>query len=412
MYDDHAKKAREVIDVPWDEVRAARVHKKALEAFKLAEEAQLAEEAERELEDGALEGAPIQGGALEGAPIPGGTLDDAPIEDLGRPESGEAPEEDAIPMVGSPRRWLVAALAAAAIALALFGSGLLRRGADPGEGALAMTWQPASTLEYTDGSRSLLAERAEVQVVDDRNDRVEVEQRGGRVRYEIAERPERRFVVEARDVTVTVLGTVFEVNVAGDEVVVSVQRGRVRVEHGATEVELTRGQRIALTAPTTTAATEPATDRAEPAAEDASAEDAEGDEAEAIGAGGGETGPTAAELLRAADTARAAGRLDEAARRLRQLIAAHPKDGRVTLAMFTLGRVERARGQHDAAARAFESCGDALQGDAIAEAASSWLAAGQSDRASAAARRYLDTHPSGVHAEQMKRLAPGRIDTP
>ena len=88
-----------------------------------------------------------------------------------------------------------------------------------------------------------------------------------------------------------------------------------------------------------------------------------------------------------------------------QLIAAHPTDARVTVATFTLGRVERARGNHDAAARAFESCGDALRGDAIAEAASSWLAAGQGDRASAAARRYLVAHPSGVHAEQMKKLA-------
>ena len=230
MFDDHAKKAREVIDVPWDEVRAARVHKKALEAFKLAEEEALAEDVERELADDATSQSPSD--------------DDV---------------HDTIPMVGSRRRWLVVALAAAAaVALWLVGSkGLLGPGAAPGEGAVAMTWQAASTLEYTDGSRSLLAERAEVQVVDDRDEHVEVEQRGGLVRYEIAKRPERRFVVEARDVTVTVLGTVFEVDVAGDEVTVSVQRGRVRVEHGATDVELTTGQRIALTAPSSSSSSRP-----------------------------------------------------------------------------------------------------------------------------------------------------------
>ncbi|HHH30441.1 MAG TPA: hypothetical protein ENK57_19160 [Polyangiaceae bacterium] len=307
-------------------------------------------------------------------------------------------------MVGGRRRWLVLALAAAA-AVALF---IMRPGRDPGEGAIAITWQAASTLEYTDGSRSLLAEHAEIQVVDDHLEHVEVEQRAGLVRYEIAKRPERRFVVEARDVTVTVLGTVFEVDVDGDEVTVSVQRGRVRVEHGATEVELTRGQRIALMAPRS------ATHQAQPEAPVVEAPEETAEVAQVTpaedehGAGGGQAKPSAAELLRAADRARGAGRLDEAARRLRQLIASHPRDPRVTLAMFTLGRVERARGQHEAAARAFESCGDALRGDAIAEAATSWLAAGRSDRASAAAQRYLASHPAGVHAEQMKKLAPER----
>lgn len=385
MFDDHAKKAREVIDVPWDEVRAARVHKKALEAFELAEEEALAENVEPELAD-----------TDEcDAAIPKHRVEDDEIE------------TETIPMVGSRRRWLVVALAAAAVlALALFGSGQLDpSGRPPGDGAVAMTWQAASTLQYTDGSRSLLAERAEVQVVDDRDDHVAVEQRGGLVRYEIAERPERRFVVEARDVTVTVLGTVFEVDVAGDEVIVSVQRGRVRVEHGATQVELTRGQRIALTAPKAAASADVATPDEDAVEDDLSEASEASDTTARPGTGGGRPGPSAAELLRAADAARGAGRLDEAARRLRQLVATHPRDARVTVATFTLGRVERARGNHEAAARAFESCGDALRGDAIAEAASSWLAAGKSDRASAAAHRYLATHPAGVHAEQMKKLA-------
>ena len=71
------------------------------------------------------------------------------------------------------------------------------------------------------------------------------------------------------------------------------------------------------------------------------------------------------------------------------------------MALFTLGKVERKRGQWVAAAQAFEQCGTALRGDALAAAANAWLAAGNASRAKAAAARYLQHFPDGVHATAM-----------
>ena len=59
------------------------------------------------------------------------------------------------------------------------------------------------------------------------------------------------------------------------------------------------------------------------------------------------------------------------------------------------------------AAAIFEQCGGALRGDAYAEAAAAWAAAGTSGRAQAAAKRYLQAYPDGVHAERMRALAGG-----
>ena len=99
-----------------------------------------------------------------------------------------------------------------------------------------------------------------------------------------------------------------------------------------------------------------------------------------------------------------AGDSEGALQALRSLIATYPTDARATLALFTIGKVERQRGRHAAAARAFEQCGAALNGDAFAEAAASWQAAGNGGRARAAAQRYLQMFPKGVHAETMRGL--------
>ncbi len=109
--------------------------------------------------------------------------------------------------------------------------------------------------------------------------------------------------------------------------------------------------------------------------------------------------------MQRADAARASGDLEGALTALRQLLRDHPQDGRATLALFTIGKVERQRGNHANAGRAFDQCGAALKGDAFAEAAMSWQAAGQSSRAAASARRYLATYPRGVHADTMRKLS-------
>ncbi len=361
-----AEKAREEIDVPWDDVRQARVHRRALEAFREEEAA-------------------------------GDT-------ELVREDEPEVPEEvvPTVPLRGWPR-WIWAA--AAAMLLVGFGWASFR--------ASRSAPAVASIVGFSDGSRSMLYGEAEVQVLKDENATVRVRQHQGRVRYEIEPRPSRTFSVLVQGVKVTVLGTVFDVYVHDGRVEVKVTRGRVRVERGEQVVILTAGDRVEMAAgiegeepaaeadvpptPVASASTPPPRAPALPAVEAPKAPEQ--------GAGGG--APDAATLLARADAARASGSLDEAARLLRRLVATHPRDPRVTLALFSLGRVERRRGHHQAAAQAFEQCGAGLRGDAMAEAAASWIAAGQPSKARAAAQRYVTTYPEGVHAAQMRALADG-----
>ena len=340
---DAADKARLTIQVPWDDVRAARVHRRALDEFRRT------------------------------AP-PAGTEKKTEKRSLLR-----------------HARWILAA--AAMILLVGFSLSMLR--SDPEPTAAMPGWGATSSLEFRDGSRSILSEQAKVQVVEDGAEQVAVRQSAGRVRYEVAPRKERVFEVTVRNVTVTVVGTIFDVGVDGDLVMVSVERGRVRVAHGARVVELGPGEHVTIDAGDAPTAALPA--RTEKREETKPAETPKAPAEKPV--------TSAAELLHRADQARAAGRYDAAIASLRTLIAEHPRDRRVTHALFTIGQIERQRGRHDAAAQAFEQCGNALQGDAIAEAARSWSAAGRGDRARAAAQRYLAAFPEGVHADRMRTLA-------
>jgi hypothetical protein len=364
---DEAEKARMNIEVPWDDVRAARVHRAALEEF--------------------------------------------------RKRNAVKPEEPsrlASLKRALTQRWILAAaallLVVALVPLGLSGSGLFfgsgssEAGDDNAPTAAQPGWGATSALEFADGSRSLLSEHAKVQVVEDATEHVAVRQSAGRVRYEVAPRQERRFEVRVRNVTVTVVGTVFDVALEGDKVLVSVERGRVRVAHREREVVLGPGERVTIDADGTEArsSVDVPSKRADASEDEQSkADDAKDakDSAQRV--------PTAAALLRRADEARASGRFEEAISALRTLIAEHPRDRRVTHALFSIGQIERQRGRHAAAAQAFEQCGNALQGDAIAEAATAWSAAGRGDRARAAALRYLAAFPEGVHAERMRALSGG-----
>jgi len=383
MPTDAAHKARDVLDVPWDEVRAARVHRRALEAFRTNREAP--EDCVGELDE-----------------------ESGPDSELDPRQN-----DDKIPMAGivlSGRwAWVMAAVVAAATVcgLVLY----LQAGSDPQ--LAAPSWATASALRFKDGSRSLLSEQAQVHVVEDTPALVRVRQTGGRVRYEIEPRRERRFQVAAHGVTITVLGTVFDVAVEDGKVAVSVGRGRVRVAHQRRTLELATGEHITISserdaAKQTAEAEDPSVGvqaaPPRPAEQPGSAKDKAPAASAAASATGSASQHTAAELLRQADSARASGQLGRAAQTLRSLIAQYPRDRRVTLVLFTLGRVERQRGRHAVAARAFEQCGNALGGDAIAESASSWATAGQQGRARRAARRYLTTFPNGVHAERMRQL--------
>jgi len=256
-----------------------------------------------------------------------------------------------------------------------------------------------STLTLTDGSRVTLPASAHVDIENDQEDLVQLSQTSGQVAYEVTPKPARAFVVRAHGVTVRVVGTRFVVAVKGDRVDVHVDRGRVRVDDGRRVVELGAGEDLGI-------------DSAEPGSGpsiDAGADpDASGELGAAASDGGARpvlAGATAEELVAQADASRSAGQLGAAAAALQELLAKYPRDSRVTSSRFTLGRVERARGNHAAAARSFSAItGGPLVEDATAEAAASWLAAGSKAEARAAAERYLAKFPGGPHVARMRRI--------
>lgn len=333
---DAADLIRDQVEVPWDEVRAARVQRRVAEELRMP-----------------------------------------PRPAAARPWRG----------------WWVAAASLLAVAILVAG----------------LRWYPGSAetrMHFDDGSVAVLEPEARVVTAMVTPARIELRQTGGAVTYEVAPRPFRTFVVRIDDVRVEVLGTAFRVERLDDAIRVAVSRGRVEVVHGERTLVLNDGEDVTISRhapldshdstsppPSETKAPEPAGPALVDEPPDAPSESDD------------PVDLSAAELFRRADDARASGDSVAAIRHLRTLIDRHPKDGRVTLATFTIGRLEAQRGNHAAAAAAFEACGAALSGEALAEAALARAAAGQGGQARALAARYLALFPDGPRVPAMSQLA-------
>lgn len=268
--------------------------------------------------------------------------------------------------------------------------------------------EPTARLELADGSFAVLEPSARVvpELVSDT--RVELRQLEGNASYDVTPKPTRLFVVHVDDARVEVLGTAFRVEKEAASIRVIVSRGRVRVTRGARVVELAAGEQVTLapeTQPTAEAAALPAPEPVpnEPAATSAATASA-ASPSEPPAPSQVASSEHASELFRRADVARAAGNHAEAVRLLRELVQSHPRDGRATLANFTIGRIESQRGNAAAAAAAFEACGAAMSGEALAEAALARAAAGQTSQAKALAAQYRKLFPEGPRNAQMEKL--------
>jgi TolA-binding protein len=252
-------------------------------------------------------------------------------------------------------------------------------------------------LSLTDGSQvTPLGSGARVVPELIAENRVELRQAAGSVAYQVTARPSRVFVVRAGDARVEVLGTAFRIDLSERAVHVAVTRGLVRVAHGNSIAQLAAGEEVTLARASNQVSSAPsAAASADPSIEPDEAQHGAAAPAASMKDG---SAPSAAELFLRADQARVAGDSAGALRHLRELLRTHPKDGRATLARFTIGRLESSRGNARIAAEAFESCGSALGGEALAEAALARSAAGQTDRARVLATRYLKQFPSGPRA--------------
>jgi transmembrane sensor len=88
-------------------------------------------------------------------------------------------------------------------------------------------------VALSDASRvTALARDLELAVEEDAPDRIRLRLSRGSARFEVTRRPSRSFRVRAGDVTVSVVGTTFAVEVVADRVGVSVEHGVVEVDWG------------------------------------------------------------------------------------------------------------------------------------------------------------------------------------
>ncbi len=341
---------------------------------------------------------------LSERPIPWDELREHRV--LGRVEAVLADPERRLPTARRPMR---IGLALAAVVLAFVAvtatAWSMWPPSETSARAEVASWQmpPPSAAEPSltllDGSTALMHAGARVDLEAQSATEVRLVQSTGSVRYDVTPNPQRQFVVRAGGVQVRVLGTAFTVSLKSDEVTVQVHRGRVEVRRGDRRTELGLGETLQV-------------ERA-PIEDELIIIDDEGPDPSAPPTAAREERrkpPVAASVLLArADQARVEGRLADAAGALSQLVRTHRRDTRAYSAWFQLGKVERARGRHAAAAAAFESCArhfakGALSEDARAEAAASWLAAGKRGRAEAAAEAYLKRHRSGSHVARMERI--------
>jgi transmembrane sensor len=266
----------------------------------------------------------------------------------------------------------------------------------------------ALTWALSDQSRATALNPAtDVVVEEDGPQRALVRLERGRARFEVARRPERTFRVRAGSVTVSVIGTVFDVEVVADRIGVTVEQGAVEVAWGVGQKRLVAGEQgwfpplvlsggdaaSATGAPAATFAPDSVLERSGPAV-------------------AAQTGPASArELLAESDAARTRGEPDRGAELLRRILREHPGDARAPLAAFTLGRLllNELGKPREAAAAFHELQRRAPRGqfaeDALAREVEAWKQASEPARARAAAETYVERYPAGRHLRRVKALA-------
>jgi transmembrane sensor len=260
-------------------------------------------------------------------------------------------------------------------------------------------------ITLRDQSRAIALEAdTRVAVEEDALERVHVRLERGRARFEVTRRPERSFTVRAGNVAVSVVGTVFAVEMVADRVGVTVEKGAVEVDWGLGQKQLFAGESGWF--PPLVMNTQP---------------DATADGARSAN-DGGNTRPRPAsaphrpprdaqQLLAEVDTARASGHLTGAVELLREILRDYPNDPRAPLAAFTLGRVLlNELGRPREAAAAFQQVrqkapASPFAEDALAREIEAWSRASEPARARALAKVYLERYPSGRHARRVKALA-------
>jgi transmembrane sensor len=282
-------------------------------------------------------------------------------------------------------------------------------------------------LALPDGIKVDLDRRSQVRLESVAPEEIRVALGKGSARFEVEPRHPRRFVVDADDVEVRVVGTRFRVtrierDTAGDgaRVEIAVERGivEVRGHKGSGEPHRLRaGERFSLPA-----LSEPEEESVEESVASPSGDD-EPDIAPArrTRARRVESAPPAAKLgtagavsartlLERAQVAWRADRMNEAAANYEEVLARHPTDARAGLAAFQLGRIQMDHLSDTAAATV--SFAQALhlaphaafREDALARLAQANDRLGRAADCSRARDAYLHEYPNGIHVPNVSNL--------
>jgi transmembrane sensor len=317
----------------------------------------------------------------------------------------------------------VALLAVVVVALqGLRGRPIATRGT-PAEGAPAMVSPPSRSVQLEDGSRATLFADAAIAFPATEAGVTAVQLVSGVAQFEVIHNEKRAFRVIVGDVVVEDIGTAFTVERSDDVVLVTVERGRVRVTSPGTRVELGAGETRSFEQPL-----HPHDIEAPAAASGDTPHGAvakEGQDFRALARQGdydrayeslrhqsvATLSDSVEDLLQAADVARLSRHPEQAVTFLKIVIKRHSQDPRAPLASFTLGRVlldylGRPREAADAfaEARAHNPSG-ALAEDALAREVEGWSRAGELDRARARAEEYLKRYPKGRRVSAVRRHA-------
>jgi transmembrane sensor len=307
-----------------------------------------------------------------------------------------------------------------------------------------------AAIHFADGSTATaLSADSHLVAAEVSPTRVRVRLDGGAARFEVTPRSNRLFEVDAGPVAVRVLGTIFSVDRSGQDVSVSVERGRVRVDSGDGSVVVAAGERRPFVSSAAavagagsaappdggdmadalaTAEPEPPVPAREPpragrgkqpraapptASWQALAQEGRHDEAWAAleRAGGPDTAVAPmTDALLASDVARLSGHPDAAVHVLERAIDHAPGDPLASVAHYTLGRVLLTQvGRPRDAAEAFGRArrlapGGALAEDALAREVEAWSRAGDAGQARRRASEYVELYPSGRRAGAVRRL--------
>lgn len=274
-----------------------------------------------------------------------------------------------------------------------------------GAGHESVTLPEGVTVTLNGEARYRLAERSHA--------RVHLLLERGTAEFEVAPLKGRQVIVTAAGFDIEVVGTHFEVALAGQadkrDVAVRVQRGRVMVrpsgqQHASNPIRtLNAGESWSTRTDSSTTVNPEGRLSEVPSAAGSAAAEAQGPAA--VASAPTPHAVTAKELFESAESARIKGRPREAAAAFDRLRHTYPSDPRAGLASFELGRLRM--DQLSDTTGAVSALTDALRldpsarfrEDAQARIVQLYDRLGQVDRCRRAQTEYLARYPSGSHAK-------------